>query len=136
VRGERQHIPSSPRQPQRGFALRWNGVSHLQMPGMQLVVPPQSLADDVLLQVTATTATNGLSPAFTFVASSASAPASTPCPLFSWAQLSIRVSRRVADPSQLCILCNGQPIGGTYRDGWLTAPVRELDATYQVGIMP
>lgn len=136
VRGERQHIPSSPRQPQRGFALRWNGVSHLQMPGMQLVVPPQSLADDVLLQVTATTATNGLSPAFTFVASSACAPASTPCPLFSWAQLSIRVSRRVADPSQLCILCNGQPIGGTYRDGWLTAPVRELDATYQVGVMP
>lgn len=128
VRGQRQSIPQRPSVPNKGKVLHWNQVNHYQLPGMHLTVRPQLLADDVMLQPSVTESREGFSRAYSFCPTS--------CPLFNWAQLSLRVSRPIAEPQRLCILCNGQNIGGTYRDGWVTAPIRELGAVYEVGIAP
>ena len=126
VRGQRQAIPKLRRSAEKGFALHCDHMNHIQLPGAQLTVRPYLTANDMVLQPRVTEGKKGLSAAYNFCPNS--------CPLFGWATIAIRLNHPVDNPSRLCILCDGSDIGGTYRDGWVTAPMRELGAAYEIGI--
>ena len=56
-----------------------------------------------------------------------------PFPLASWAELGIAVRGNVADPSKLYVKSNdGRFHGGKYKDGWVTARIRELGVAYSL----
>lgn len=106
--------------------LRWNQTNIISRPGMQLVVPYGYVGVDTPLQLS-TESGEGLSPVYTFSERS--------CPLFYAAELSIATRQEVRDPSKLCIVCHfGKDIslGGNYKDGWVTASVRDLGGTYEL----
>ena len=126
VHGRKQQIPVVQKTHQPGPVLHWDRVNHYQLPGMQLTVRQQLLADDVCIHPNVTASKYGYSRAYSLLAE--------PSPLFGWATISLRLDRSVGNPKQLCILCNGLDIGGTYKDGWVTAQMRELGAVYEIGI--
>jgi len=106
--------------------LHWNQTNIVSRPGMQLVVPYGYVGVDTPLQLSAENG-EGLSPVYTFSERS--------CPLFYGAELSIATRREVRDPSKLCIVCHfGKDIslGGKYKDGWVTASVRDLGGSYEL----
>jgi hypothetical protein len=53
-------------------------------------------------------------------------------PTFRDAEISIRLNRQVSDTSRLCIAAGEREYPVTCKDGWVTAKIRELGATYQV----
>ena len=126
VRGQKQALPERPSRAEKGRVLHWNQVNHFQLPGLQLTVRPQLLPDDVCLQPQVLQGKEGFSRAYSFCPTS--------YPLFNWAEISIRLDHPVADTKRLCIKCNGLDAGGTYHDGWVTAPMRELGAVYEIGL--
>ena len=67
-------------------ALRWDRMNNYQLPGMQLIVRPNSLADMVELSPEVKFQSNKLSDAYRFM--------STSFPLFNYAQISLRLKRK------------------------------------------
>lgn len=126
VQGKKQNIPQPLFRREEGSVLHWDKVNHYQLPGLHLTLRPQLLPDDVCLQPRVSQGKEGLSRAYSFYPTS--------FPLFNWAEISIRLNRPVADTARLCIKCNGLDAGGTYHRGWVTAPIRELGAVYEIGI--
>ncbi len=124
VKGKKQPLPShKPRHAP--WVLRWNKVNNFQMPGIQLLVRKGLLPDDVQLRPEITKGTKGYSNACKFTA--------TVCPLFNWAELSLKLKKPVNDPSRLCIVGNnGKVYKAKYHNGWITAHVRELGVTYEI----
>ena len=109
-----------------GAVLHWNQTNIVSRPGMQLVVPYGYVGVDTPLQLSAESG-EGLSLVYTFSERS--------CPLFYGAELSIATRQEVRDPSKLCIVCHfGKDIslGGKYKDGWVTASVRDLGGSYEL----
>jgi hypothetical protein len=123
VHGERQPIP-----PPEAFSfsnlLRWERINSFQLPGLQLVVRPGSLASNMLLAPEVEYADDALSDIYTLRASSS--------PVVRHALLSIRLKQDVPDTSRLFLDCDGYNMGGTYADGWLTAAVYDLGGTFQI----
>ena len=105
-----------------GSAVFCDRLTTVSMPGMTLVIPPRMVAVNTAIH---TTAEKGLlSPRYCF--------SSEPLPLFGCGELSIALRQEVADPSLLYIECDGHDIGGRYSNGWISTPIRELSAHYEI----
>lgn len=125
VRGQQQTIPPS-RQRHAPWVLHWDRMNYFQMPGVQLVVRPGLLPDDVEMTPAVIRHTQALSDAYRFNDVS--------YPLFDYAVLSIRLDKSNADTTRLCILGEGErEIDATYHDGWVTGKIRDLGMTYEIG---
>lgn len=127
VRGRKQPIPGKFRRVIFRM-LRWDRVNDFQIPGAHLYLRRQMLPDNVVLVPRVRKQASGLSDVYTFYNSS--------YPLFGWAQLSLRLNRKVKDTTKLYLICrNGYDRfnGGTFKDGWVTGRVRELGAEYMIG---
>lgn len=125
VRGVKTAIRPAPPRDYR-LTMKWNETNTYSVPGMQLVIPYGMLATDVVLRPS-TTHRGDLSPCYSF--------SNRSMPLFSWAELSIAVRRKVVDPSKLYIVSHSggdRFQGGTYKDGWVTGRLRELGAGYEL----
>lgn len=110
----------------QGCLLKQGRSNLISRPGMQLVVPYGYVGTDTPLEISAEQ-TNRLSPAYKFHQRS--------CPLFYDAELSIAVRQQVHDPSKLFIGCrfgNLIPMGGTYKEGWVTTRVRDLGGSFEL----
>ena len=114
--------------PFTSHQLKWNQTNVISQPGMQLVVPYGYVGVDTPLDIVVEKG-DGLSPVYSFCRRS--------CPLFYDAELSVATRTEVKDPSKLFIgqrfeKTASQPIfvGGTYQEGWVTAPVRDLGGSY------
>jgi murein DD-endopeptidase MepM/ murein hydrolase activator NlpD len=126
VKGHRYAIPHKNEiHPLR--ALRWDRMNNYQLPGMQLIVRPNSLADMVELSPEVKFQPNKLSDAYRFM--------STSFPLFNYAQISLRLKKKVKDVSKLYIVNHwniDKYMGGDYQDGWVVGRARELGAYYEI----
>lgn len=114
--------------PSKPFSkMLHNRISTFTQPGMQLVLPNGVLPYDIELHPTVQSRADGLSPSYAFQSRS--------FPLFNWAELSIAVRGKVADPSKLYItsdLWAARFCGGSYKNGWVTGRIRELGAHYRL----
>lgn len=119
VVGQRQQIP--PHKAER-HNISHDRLSVVSRPGMTLVVPARVAQQRMMIEPRIEA--GALSPRYTF--------SLQPCPLLGWAELSIAVRQRVADPSRLYISSGNHDMGGVYHDGWVTTLVRDLDATYEL----
>ena len=123
VTGKRQSIPKAPRRNLR-WMLRWDQTNHLQLPGFQLTLGRHQMAVDTEVQPVVSLQPGQLSHAYTIAQQST--------PTFRDAEISIRLNRQVSDTSRLCIAAGEREYPVTCKDGWVTAKIRELGATYQV----
>ena len=123
VTGKRQSVPKAPRKNLR-WMLRWNQTNHLQLPGFQLTLGRHQMAVDTEVQPIVSLQPGQLSHAYTIAQQST--------PTFRDAEISIRLNRQVSDTSRLCIAAGEREYPVTCKDGWVTAKIRELGATYQV----
>lgn len=128
VTGVKIAIPSvSSKNKMRKTLMRWNRTNMFSLPGMQLVIPAGMLADDTELYPTTRLNDGALSSSYSFYNNSLQ--------LFGWGEISIAVTKKVADPSKLYIVSRhtmDRFMGGTYKNGWVTGRVRELAASYAV----
>ena len=127
VRGQRRPIP--PRvAPSLPRLMRWDRVNHFALPGMQLVIGKHLLAEDMELKPDVKRQPGALSDRYTLSDRS--------YPLVADARLSLKCHRQVKDPSKLYVVCHWGTerfMGGTCNDdGWVTAPLRELGAAYEL----
>jgi len=123
VTGKRQSIPRAPRKNLR-WMLRWDQTNHLQLPGMQLTLGRHLIAVDTEVQPVVSLQPGQLSHAYTIAQQST--------PTFRDVEISIRLNRPVSDTARLCIAAGEREYPATYRNGWVTAKIRELGASYQV----
>ena len=123
VTGKRQSIPRASRKNLR-WMLRWNQTNHLQLPGMQLTLGRHQIAVDTEVQPVVSLQPGQLSHAYTIAQQST--------PTFRDVEISIRLNRPVSDTARLCIAAGEREYPATYRNGWVTAKIRELGASYQV----
>ena len=123
VTGKRQSIPRAPRKNLR-WLLRWDQTNHLQLPGMQLTLGRHQIAVDTEVQPVVSLQPGQLSHAYTIAQQST--------PTFRDVEISIRLNRPVSDTARLCIAAGEREYPATYRNGWVTAKIRELGASYQV----
>ena len=127
VEGKRQAIP----QKKGGSVintLRYDRTNILQRPGMMLRIPKGLLPDNVELYPKAGMGSKGLSDSWTFYKQS--------YPLFGWADISLKLKKEVQDPSKLYIVSHygiDRYMGGTYKNGWVKARMREFGARYEIG---
>lgn len=124
VRGRRQSLPE--KEPTDVMnTLAYNRPNSVQRPGMSLMVPLGALPDNVELAVGAKL--GALSNEWRFYDES--------YPLFKWAEISLKLNGRVADPDKLYIVSrqNGDRyMGGRYKDGWVTGRMRDFGLTYAI----
>lgn len=108
--------------------MRWNRTNMFSYPGIQLVIPTGNIAEDLYLHpVIREQSSTNLSPQYSFYHRS--------LPLFHHAELSIAVRGKVQDSTKLCIISRydrNRFVGGEYHDGWVTATIRELAASYEL----
>lgn len=126
VKGSPTAMPKKPVYNPR-LLMRWWRTSVYSSPGMQLTIPVGMLPDDLELRPAVRQQPDKLSPLYSFKGSS--------YPLFNWAELSIAVRRKVADPSKLYIVSHygaDRFSGGRYKGGWVTGRIRELGAAYEI----
>jgi len=123
VRGTKEAITK--RQQPVTPMLYWNRVNNFQLPGMQLLVRRWQVAEDMPLKPDVRIKTGALSDAYRFT--------DIPASVFNGAQLSIRLKRKVADNTKLCIRSGDRNFGGTYHDGWVTTEIRDLGLYYEIG---
>ena len=123
VTGKRQSIPRAPRKNLR-WLLRWDQTNHLQLPGMQLTLGRHQIAVDTEVQPVVSLQPGQLSHAYNIAQQST--------PTFRDVEISIRLNRPVSDTARLCIAAGEREYPATYRNGWVTAKIRELGASYQV----
>ncbi|MBP3756770.1 MAG: M23 family metallopeptidase [Prevotella sp.] len=124
VRGRRQDLPEM-KQPNLMRLMRWDRVNHYNLPGMRLRIPPRQLPDDVELQPMMRS--GHYSDVYRLYGSS--------YPLFTGASLSLRCKQPVKDPRKLYVVGHyGSPRyhGGTFKDGWVTAYVRDMGIDYEL----
>lgn len=125
VRGVPQRIPV--KKPASAMNLMsYNRANVFQRPGLTLVLPQGVLAGDVEL---APSVKDGvLSKEWRFYNESH--------PLFSWANINIKLEADVPDPRKLYIISKQYSdgyMGGTFKDGWVTGRIRDLGLTYTIG---
>lgn len=107
--------------------LKWDKTNCYSLPGMQLVIPYGTLADDIYLRPEVRQKEGKNSPMYSF--------SSTSYPLLQWAELSIAVNGKVKDPSKLFIVGHDDKYryyGGEYRNGWVTGQIRDLGLLYEL----
>lgn len=118
VMGQRTSIPAVP--PVR-YNVRYDRLTMISLPGMQLTVPAGMVEDG--LYVRPEVDEGKWSHRYTF--------ARQACPLFGWAELSIAIPDGV-DTSRLYIASGGKDMGGVCQDGWITTRIRELGDSYEL----
>jgi hypothetical protein len=99
-------------------------MNNFQLPGLQLVVRPNLLADNLQLTPSVEFISDGLSDAYSFRPSSS--------PLIRPAIISIRLKKAVAMTDGIYIDCDGTNLGGTFNDGWVTATTLNLGGTFKL----
>ncbi len=128
VRGKRQEIP--PHASQGKYLLCWDQANVIQEPGMELAVPKGMLYENV--EVATKIFCDSEAVAFVYQLHD------TPVPLHTFCPLSIGIRNEpVADTTKYYVASvwgNAlHYVGGTYENGWMKAPIREL-ATYTVAV--
>lgn len=126
VLGKKQSIPAV-RKPVSPYIMKYANVNILRIDGARLKLPQGMLADDIELSPKRMSRPGSVSDTYTFYGSS--------YPLFGWAEISIRLNRKVKDPSKLYISGSYGSAGfnkPVYEDGWVTGRMRELGASYTV----
>ena len=135
VRGEKAEIPEPPVPDDNVTRLfHWNQTNTFSVPGLQLILPYGLLTTDMRLQPTVHFREGGFSDSYRFYPSS--------YPLVSDGEISLyayinragndEVVRENYDPSKLYVTANGRYVGGDYHDGWVSGPIRELGASYEL----
>lgn len=107
--------------------MRWNRTNIFSRPGLQLVLPYGTLCSDIMLQPSISSTSKAYSPEYSFY--------KRPFSLFGKGLISIAVRKTVEKPEKLYIDQKSgmeRYVGGSYRDGWVTAEIRELSASYCV----
>ena len=115
--------PIQPIKPIQPINVRYDRLSLISLPGMQLTIPAGMVEEG--LYIRPTMEAGKISPRYTF--------AQQACPLFGWVELSIAIPRGV-DTSRLYIDSGGHDMGGVCQDGWITTRIRELGASYELKI--
>ncbi len=126
VRGRKQKLPTA-RTSDLLNVLRYDRTNNFQRPGVSLLIRPGLLPDDVELFPKRETTRNGLSDVWSFYNKS--------CPIFNWAEISLKLKHAVKDTRKLYIISRfgvNRYMGGTYSDGWVTGRIRELGAKYEI----
>lgn len=126
VTGESRAIPPAPA-PNLLRLMRWDRVNHFSLPGMELVIGKRLLAKNVELCPEVNIRPDGYSDSYSLYNAS--------YPLISDARISLQCKRNVKDPSKLYVVCqwgSDRYKGGKYKDGWVSAPLRELGAAYEL----
>lgn len=127
VTGRKTSIPQSNTAPHPRLRMPWDRTNVYSQPGLQLVIPYGTLTDDLTLSPVTRGIPDDISPSYSFFPRSYQ--------LFGRGEISIAVRRKVPDTDKLYIVShNGVDrfVGGDYHDGWVTAPLRELGATYKL----
>lgn len=102
-------------------------INGFQRPGLMLLVPKGLLPDNVELSPKVKAKPDALSDEWRFYDRS--------YPLLGWAKISLRLKKKVADPSKLYIVSHygvDRNMGGEFKDGWVTGRMRELGADYEI----
>lgn len=124
VRGRKQALPLKKTvNPVR--LMRWDRVSYYNLPGMHLRIPRRQLPDHVELQPYVRGGT--YSNIYRFYGAS--------YPLFTGATISLKCRLKVQNPEKLyvvCLLGTKKYLGGVYKDGWVTATIRDLGYDYEL----
>lgn len=126
VKGKRQDIPVARRRSVMNMLLH-DRINGFQRPGLMLLVPKGLLPDNVELSPKVKAKPDALSDEWRFYDRS--------YPLLGWAKISLRLKKKVADPSKLYIVSHygvDRNMGGEFKDGWVTGRMRELGADYEI----
>lgn len=126
VKGKRQGIPVARRRSVMNMLLH-DRINGFQRPGLMLLVPKGLLPDNVELSPKVKAKPDALSDEWRFYDRS--------YPLLGWAKISLRLKKKVADPSKLYIVSHygvDRNMGGEFKDGWVTGRMRELGADYEI----
>lgn len=126
VKGKRQDIPVARRRSVMNMLLH-DRINGFQRPGLMLLVPKGLLPDNVELSPKVKAKPDALSDEWRFYGRS--------YPLLGWAKISLRLKKKVADPSKLYIVSHygvDRNMGGEFKDGWVTGRMRELGADYEI----
>ncbi len=126
VRGKKQEIPPK-KISNVSNVLRYDRLNSYQRPGLDLLVAPGLLPEDVELTPKVTVQQDGLSDVWSFYRQS--------YPLFNWAKISLKLKKSVQDSTKLYIVSHygaDRYSGGRYKDGWVTGQLRELGARYEI----
>lgn len=128
IRGERSDITAKKSEASGATPIRWDKTGMISLPGMQLVLLSGNLPDDTFIRPTVKEPSDGrYSAVYSFSQRS--------FPLFRHAELSLAVCRKMADPTKFYIVSHydrDRFMGGRYADGWVTADIRELGASYEL----
>ena len=124
VRGHKASIPVK-RFAKDCRTMRYDRLSTFSLLGAWVVIPAGTLDGDAVFTPRIMQDDEAYSPLYSFYGH--------PFPLASWAELGIAVRGNVADPSKLYVKSNdGRFHGGKYKDGWVTARIRELGVAYSL----
>lgn len=126
VRGVKQNIPEK-KMPDFIDFMRYDRANCLQRPGVSLFIPKCVLPDNVELHPNVKFQPASLSDEWSFYNKS--------YPIFSWAKLSLKLNRPVKDYNKLYVVSHfgiDRYMGGEYKNGWVTARIRELGAKYEI----
>lgn len=128
ITGKKRPIPSY--RPASKHFLSWNKPNIVQEPGLELIIPKGNLYEDIALNCSIINDSNALS--YEYRLHNEEIPLHTSCELL----IGVR-NRPVDDRSKYYIIRKTgkyrQAIGGTYENGWIKAPIREL-GTYTVAL--
>ncbi len=128
IRGERSYIPAAKPEASGASPMKWDKTGMISLPGMQLVLPSGNLPDDTFILPTVKEPADGrYSAVYSFSKRS--------LPLLRQAELSLAVCRKMDNPEKFYIVSHydrDRFIGGRYSDGWVTADIRELGASYEL----
>ena len=105
--------------------LRWNRPNSYQLPGMQLNFGAGFLPEDT--ELSPMVESGAYSRRYTFSRSS--------LPLFYYANLALKLTTPVRDPSKLYVVCHSfrdLNMGGYYKNGWVHAKARDLGHSYEI----
>lgn len=128
ILGKQCDIPETRPEHRDNTTMIWNRTNMFSLPGMQLVIPSGNLPDNIRLNPTAKEPSEGsLSSTYSFYHRS--------FPLFGKAELSLAVRGGKPDPTKYYIVCRSDHnrfMGGNYANGWVTANISELGASYEL----
>lgn len=107
--------------------MRYDRFNSFQRPGMSLYIPPRNLPDDVELHPNVSFQSGAYSDVWSFFNYS--------YPLFDWTTLTLRLNKKVKDPTKLYIVGHygtDRYMGGEYNNGWVSGRIIELGARYEI----
>lgn len=126
VRGVKQKLPEKS-MCDISRLMRYDRFNSFQRPGISLYIPPRLLPDDVELHPDVSFQSGAYSDVWSFFNYS--------YPLFDWATLTLRLNKKVKDPTKLYIVGHygtDRYMGGEYDNGWVSGRIRELGARYEI----